>query len=177
MTLRIALSGSAGTGKTTLARELARRLGLPLIPEAMRAYLEAGGKRLDRIPRPEAEAILAAFRTELEAEEARLGAFVADNGILDLQAYTRWYGCLGTSNARIREGRYDAVVILPAGVLPYEQDGIRQDDPIVETRFQSLLERIADASALEPALLRVPSPIVTVEARVEWVLARLHASR
>ncbi len=39
---RIALSGSAGTGKTTLGRLLAERLGVPFIEEGMRARLERG---------------------------------------------------------------------------------------------------------------------------------------
>lgn len=67
MRLRIAISGSAGTGKTTLARLLARRLGLSLIPEALRAYLEAGGIRLEHLPPAGAAAILASFRQDLEA--------------------------------------------------------------------------------------------------------------
>ena len=173
MRLRIAISGSAGTGKTTLAQELSRRLSLPLIPEAMRAYLEAGGKRLDQVPRPEAEATLAVFCAELEAEESRLGFFVADNGALDLEAYARWYHCTNVSDSRNRAARYDAVVILPAGVLPYERDGIRQADPAVETRFQEVLEGIAETSGLKSVLLRIPVHLLTVEARAEWVMARL----
>ena len=170
MKLRLAISGSAGTGKTTLARELSHRLNLPLIPEAMRAYLEAGGKRLDRVAQAQAEMKLAEFRAELEAAEGRLGAFVTDNGALDLDAYAHWYGCAGASKTGAHAGRYDAVVILPAGILPYERDGIRQEDPAQEAQFQKLLERLAEESELESVLLRVPTQLRTVEERAEWVL-------
>jgi len=171
--LRLAISGSAGTGKTTLSQALSRRLDLPLIPEAMRAYLERGGARLDRLPRAEAAAVLRGFREELRAQEIRLGAFVADNGALDLAAYDRWYGCEVASEAATWAERYDAVVLLPAGVLPYERDGVRQEDPAVEIRFQALLERLADASSLKPILLRLPGHLGTPEVRAEWVLSRL----
>lgn len=174
MKLRLAISGSAGTGKTTLARELSRRLGLPLIPEAMRAYLEAGGLRLDRVDPPQAAATLATFRAELEAAEGRLGNFVADNGALDLEAYALWYGCGGASHPGHWGARYDAVVLLPVGALPYERDGIRQEDPRVEARFQTLLEHLAQA--VRPRLLRVPPFLPTAGARAEWVLAQLKGS-
>lgn len=173
MTWRIALSGSAGTGKTTLAQLLARRLDLPLIPEAMRAHLEAGGARLDDLPPAEAATILASFRQDLENQERELGAFVADNGALDLEAYTRWYRCGSGSRPGLVAGRYDAVVLLPAGLLPYVQDGIRRDDAEEEIRFQGLLESMAAVSPLQSVLLRPPHQLRTPEARADWVIAQL----
>lgn len=173
MKWRIALSGSAGTGKTTLAQLLAQRLGLPLIPEAMRAYLEAGGRRLEQLPPSEAAAILASFRQDLWARERQLGAFVADNGALDLEAYARWCRCERHAQGELEVGRYDAVVLLPAGVLPYIRDGVRREDAEEEARFQGLLETLAHASPMGPALLRPPRQLCTPEARVNWVLAQL----
>jgi nicotinamide riboside kinase len=173
MRLRIALSGSAGTGKTTLAQLLAERLKLPLIPEAMRTYLEAGGDRLERLPPAEVASILASFVQDLQEQETRLGAFVADNGALDLAAYARWYGCERAFLEVPWAGRYDAVVLLPAGVLPYVRDGVRRDDAEEEARFQRLLETMAEASPPGPALLRPPRHLHTAETRADWVLTQL----
>ena len=41
--MKLALSGSAGTGKTTLGRRLAAETGLPYVPEGMREWLERPG--------------------------------------------------------------------------------------------------------------------------------------
>jgi nicotinamide riboside kinase len=176
MTLRIAISGSACTGKSTLAAVLAEALELPLIPEAMRRHLEAGNPRLDRISCSQAAAVLEDFRQELLGAEQECGAFVADNSALDLEAYGRWYGCGGDPDTRDWAGRYDAVVLLPAGVLPYERDGVRQNDPEVEARFQRLLERLAEASALAPVILHLPRGLRTPESRAAWVLSRLRGT-
>jgi nicotinamide riboside kinase len=174
MMWRIALSGSAGTGKTTLAQMLAERLNLPLIPEAMRAYLEDGGIRWEHLHPARAAALLAAFRQDLLARERHLGAFVADNGALDLEAYARWYRCDSHARDELEAGRYHAVVLLPAGVLPYVRDGVRREDAEEEALFQDLLETLAEASPLGPALLRPPRLLRTPEARADWVLAKLN---
>lgn len=173
MTFRIAISGSASTGKSTLASALAEALGLPLIPEAMRLHLEAGHPRLDQVPREEACGVLARFRRELAAAEALHGSFVADNGALDLEAYAQWYGCPGDPSPW--EHRYDAVILLPAGLLPYERDGVRRDDAGEEQRFQSMVEALAQQSRLGGRLWIMPADRDTVEGRVAWVKARLRA--
>ena len=42
MSYRLAVSGSAGTGKSTLAEKLANRLDLPYVDEGFRRRLDAG---------------------------------------------------------------------------------------------------------------------------------------
>lgn len=173
MNLRIAISGSACTGKSTLAQALATTLGLPLIPEAMRLHLEAGNPRLDTLPAEQAGAVLKHFQHDLRVKESHSETFVADNGALDLEAYACWYGC--DLPWEPWEQRYDAIVLLPAGVLPYEADGVRHPDPRAEARFQALVERLAMERDLGPRLLSMPADKLTVADRVDWVLERLRA--
>lgn len=45
--IRVVLTGSESTGKTTLAGELARRYGAELVPEFVRGYAEQKGRPLD----------------------------------------------------------------------------------------------------------------------------------
>lgn len=169
--LRIAVSGSAGTGKTTLAGALARRLGLPLLPEAMRRYLEAGGPRLPGMGPARARAVLAGFHRELLALETASPGFVADNGVLDLCAYAVWAGC--GPQAPPPALRYEVLVLLPWGVIPYQRDGVRGDSQEAERRFQLLLEQLLPSWSRAARVLRVPPELVRPEARLEWVLARL----
>jgi predicted ATPase len=169
--LRIAVSGSAGTGKTTLAGALARRLDLPLLPEAMRRYLEAGGARLPSLGPVRARAVLAGFHRELLALETASPGFVADNGVLDLCAYAAWAGCAPEPPPPVL--RYDVLLLLPWGAIPYERDGVRGDSPEAEQRFQALLEQLLPSWSRAVRVLRVPPELVRPDARLDWVLARL----
>jgi nicotinamide riboside kinase len=87
--MRIAITGSAGTGKTTLAQALATHLGVPYIPDYVEVVLkeEAGGTwkgvrdtRLRKNIR--LQAIEKKMKAETEAE-----AFVSDKSVVDYLAY------------------------------------------------------------------------------------------
>ena len=160
--LRIALSGSAGTGKTTLGRALASELGLPFIEERMRLRLEAG-LRLGAMTHKQLEAL----HRELWAEQSALEAsypdgFVADRSSLDYAAFRLQYGFfdegLGTDaffeTAIAHAQTYSHILLFPHGALPLVVDGVRAPNPWLQLRFQLCVEGLLERHV--PHLHRVP---------------------
>lgn len=178
--MRIALSGSAGTGKTTLGRRLARDLGLPYVEEGMRRRLE-GGLDVHALGAEGIAALLAElWEEQLAAEAAAPHGFVADRSSLDFAAFWLHYGLYldldGTARwietMRAHVERYDRVLLLPWGVLPLQHDGVRSTNPWVQLRVQGILEALLTRFVPEERLVRVPS-LESFEERVACVRARL----
>ena len=178
--LAIALSGSAGTGKTTLGRRLADELGIVYIEEGMRRRLESGLKLHD-LDRVELLALIEEiWREQLEQELEAGGAFVVDRSSYDFAAFWLHYGMYGRDGegAQLLDEwcdhgrRYDRVVLLPWGVLPAEADGIRSVNPWIQLRFQSILEGLLQRRAPEGQILRMPADR-DLEARVRRVVGSL----
>lgn len=161
---KIALSGSAGTGKTTLGRKLAEELGVAFIEERMRRRLESGFD-LHGMSSDDWRALM---RDDWEAqradEERAIDGFVSDRSSLDYAAFWLHYGLHEeieaterwvermTSEAR----RYDRIVLFPWGSLPIENDGVRSTNRWTQLRFQSILEGLAQRFASDGKLVRVP---------------------
>ncbi|HYH80284.1 MAG TPA: ATP-binding protein [Longimicrobium sp.] len=89
--LRVVVTGSESTGKTTLAARLAVHLGTAWLPEFSRAYAESAGRPLTRDDvEPIARGQLAAER-EAEARAGRL--IVLDTDVLSTLVYgAHYYG-------------------------------------------------------------------------------------
>src|SRR5260370_15093587 len=81
--LRIAVTGSAGVGKTTLTRALGRELGLPVIEEEMRAWLECARSPLGALPAEQAAQIVSELFGQRLAREGSFRGFVAHNCAAD----------------------------------------------------------------------------------------------
>src|SRR5687768_8702960 len=97
--MRIAISGSAGVGKTTLARAISERLGLPMIDEEMRAFLENGGRPLSAQSRDEAAQTLDQLWRRRRDRERSADRFIADNASIDFAAYAVHRGCVDEAPA------------------------------------------------------------------------------
>lgn len=176
--LRIGICGSAGVGKTSLANALARDLGLPCLREEMRDYLESAPANLMELPVAEVGAVLAQLWKEREQKESLTSAFVADNCPLDFAAYAMYYGCLDAQNISIflaetlsYIARYDAIVLLPWGGLPYVADGIRPADQHLQLRYQFILEGLLRRYVDPQKLHFLPESIMHLDDRRSWVLS------
>lgn len=145
---RIAISGSAGVGKSTLARRVAEVTGLPFIPEGMREYLESGGTPLHVIGHAGLRAlVLRLWEDRAEAEARASRGFVADRASYDFAAFWLYYRFAQPDGDTadlfadvLRADRYDLVFTLPWAGIPLQADGVRSTDPYVQLHVQLLIE-------------------------------------
>lgn len=159
--MKIALTGSHGTGKTTLARALAEKLCLPLITDRARSAAKkaevnhAGELRRDRFKATYFQCLVLINQLFAEMNED----FVSDRSTLDFLAYWQAYGLPKNTayQSLCLANRYDLLVYVPV-FFPPESDGFRDTD--------SDFQREVDRRILE-LLSLVTWPVITVSGSVE----------
>lgn len=167
---RVVVTGSECTGKTTLARALAERLGAPWAPEFARAYFDAKGTPLDASDvEPIARGQVAG---EDAAEATAQGLLVLDTDLLSTAVYARHYygACPAWVEEAARARRAD-LYLLCAPDLPWEADGQRDRGEARDEMhglFARALERLGAPTALVSG---------TGEARLEAAFAAVRAAR
>ncbi|MFN7145712.1 MAG: AAA family ATPase [Myxococcota bacterium] len=176
MALRIAVSGSAGVGKSTLARRLAERLGVAYIGEGMREYLERTGTDLHALGHEGVRALVLTLWEERKEAEHAARSFVADRSSYDFAAFWLYYHFAAEDDDTARlfaetltPRRYDVVYLLPWGRIPLIADGIRTPNPWTQLHLQLILEGLLRKHA--PETVGIES--VGVEDRVEEIVARI----
>ncbi|MFO1008986.1 MAG: histidine phosphatase family protein [Planctomycetota bacterium] len=177
---RIALSGSAGTGKTTLGRRLAEELGVPYLEERMRRRLEQGFDPSRLTHDAWRELMEEDWAAQLAEEERAEDGFVADRSSVDFAAFWLHYGLSDDRAATERwmahrfadALRYDRIVLCPWGGLPILDDGVRSTNRWAQLRFQATLEGLFERFVEPERVVRVPAN-VDVETRAKFVLARM----
>lgn len=138
MTQRIVLTGPEATGKTTLAKALARHFRSPWQPEMARAYADEVHRELNFT-----DAELIAGRA-IAAEDAAVAnappLLVLDTDLISTVVYVRhYYGpCPAWIESAARERRGD-LYLLCAADLPWTPDGVR-DRPEQREELFALFE-------------------------------------
>ena len=176
---RIAISGSAGTGKTTLGRALAAELGVPFVEEGMRRRIEAGFRPHGYRAREWAALIRELWVEHRAAEDAARDGFVADRSSLDFAAFWLHYGLhedVEATEAFVAEMRahvasYDRIVLLPWGAIPLVDDGVRSTNRWTQLRFHSILEGLLERMA--PGVVLRFGDAEPIDARLDRVLAAI----
>lgn len=176
---RIAISGSAGTGKTTLGRRLAEELGVPFLEERMRRRLEDGFD-VHSLTLADWRALVEGDWQAQRAEEERCArGFVADRSSLDYAAFWLHYGLHDEraeterflARAFAEALRYDRIVVCPWGGPPIVHDGVRSTNRWTQLRFQALVEGLLERFVDPARVLRLALD-TSVEERVARVLGR-----
>jgi len=154
--MRIGITGSSGTGKTTLAKALVKHLGrdYQLVEEGVREWLAARGyesprdlKGAEETRQMQEDILAAKINTETFQEN-----YVADRTTLDNIVYVlywisrkaeeKWLNeYIGTA-LRHAVMAYDIVFFLPWGVFPIEEDGCRSVKPWYQFAIHSMLAGI-----------------------------------
>ena len=179
---KLALNGSAGTGKTTLGLRLAVAMDVPFLEEGMRARLE-DGLQVHSLSRHEHRALIAELweeqRDAEDAAEQAHGGFVADRGATDFAAFCLLFHShdAGFCARMVPEllahaAGYDAVVNLPWGVLPLEADGVRSTNRWYQRHFQATVEGLLRRD-LPPGRAWFLPDLLDLDRRLQWVLERV----
>lgn len=165
--LRVVVTGSEGTGKTTLTRTLAARFGAPWVPEFARSYAETIGRPLDA---SDVE-LIAAGQMVLEDSvlRSRQRLTILDTDLLSTLVYAQHYYGAGPAwlNGAVRERLADLYLLADIDV-EWQPDGVR-DQPHgreeIQNRFRDQLRafnaRVADVRG--SAESRVQTAVRAVE--------------
>lgn len=162
--IRIAISGPVGSGKTTLARELVRKLGLPLLEENFQAIHQAKSiyQQLRASENPAESDLQNAFGNWVQSyvawirqrasEQADLGGFVADRWEVDLLSF--WLRDFSGFNvdkstlALLQHLKTQGNGITLAIILPPSLNATEAKNEIGLLRTQSLCTRIVGSAMM-----------------------------
>jgi predicted ATPase len=181
--LRVALSGASSTGKSTLARELSSRLGLPLIPEQARRVLADTNMTLQAVRR-DRDTLLRFQQSVLEYQIRRETAFpqgfVADRAVYDILVLFIVYLDAPRETLRAFERKVFAhaaarpytlnVLLRPEG-FTVEDDGVRTPDARHQAYLDGHFHGLFRAWGID-----VLSPRGSVSRRADAVVRRLEAA-
>jgi NadR type nicotinamide-nucleotide adenylyltransferase len=142
---RVVLTGSESTGKTTLAVQLARAHGAPVVPEYARRYVTARGALLTAADvEPIARGQMA---LEDQAEASRPALLFKDTDLVSTVVYARHYygACPSWIEDAARSRLADLYLLLHPDV-PWVADGAYRDLPDarwdIHARFRRTLDEL-----------------------------------
>lgn len=185
MNLRIGISGVHRTGKTTLARELAKQLGLPFIPVDASGYFKELG--LDPKDDMSCADLMLVQRNILEGSREKWGVttgFVSDRTSIDFAVYavTNGRSCEGAYKykwecVRALNEYFDLVVIVsPDPNFPIAVDNTKLHGHLEWSKRQVLHDNFtsyAEGCLVETPICYIPPEVSDLNQRVELVTTHL----
>ncbi|HEX5342004.1 MAG TPA: ATP-binding protein [Duganella sp.] len=170
---RIAILGTASSGKTTLAAALAQRFNTVWVPEYLREFVDAEG----RVPVEADQIHIARMQLEREAEAVQRAQhyLFCDTTPLMTAVYSRHYfGGIDAQLAPLADAhpqRYDLTLVTAADI-PWEADGLMRENEEVSITINRML--MEELSARGISYVPVSG---SVEQRVAQVADALEALR
>lgn len=181
--MKIGITGSQGTGKTTLATALADQLNLPLIREQARSVAREMGiksvKQLKGQVELGARFQWTCLNRQIEAEQTNVG-FVSDRTTIDNAVYwlkyhssywpseeSNYYYKKAFENAK----NYDLVIYVPREIDP-EDDGFRSTDPGAQIEIDMYIKAFLALAA--PKYITVSG---TLDERVDTAIKQIKLYR
>jgi HTH-type transcriptional regulator, transcriptional repressor of NAD biosynthesis genes len=142
--LRVVVTGSESTGKTTLAGELAAHYGTVSAPEFAREYLDRKGSPLDDSDvEPIARGQIAG---EDEAALRASGLLVLDTDLVSTVVYSRYYyGRCPEWIAEAARRRLAPLYLLLCPDVPWVPDGEQRDRPAAREELHRLFRYALEA--------------------------------
>ncbi|MCK6507522.1 alpha-ribazole phosphatase family protein [Myxococcota bacterium] len=112
------------------------------------------------------------------------GGYVADRSPWDFAAFWLHYRFASDrrdterffAEVRARAADCERILLLPWGVLPLHDDGVRSTNPWLQRHFQACVEGLLARELPPERLLRLPAEATSLPARLQWVVEALGAS-
>jgi len=180
--MKIALSGSAGTGRTTIARKLSQVIDYPSLTNLAKAVLRDDefkygmGLTVEQfLCTPDRQRMLAENKRVVESHYE---SFVTDRSWLDLAAYCV-QGMLEKEKFDISEflnecqeevKKYDIIIHIPWGRQPLQPNGTRTIDPWFQLIIDSIIYRLAMLWDIK--LISPPSDLDNDDI-LKWIIGHL----
>ncbi len=149
--MKIAIVGSHGVGKTSLANALSAKLGYPILPDIVREEAIKKGFPISEATPPETQIWLVARQLELERTSGK--NWIADKNLWDYYIYGR----VILKEKKVvdvikylveRNAKYDRVFYLPIE-FPLEDDGVRSTDPVFQKAIDKSFKEYLDSTKVK----------------------------
>lgn len=146
MSRLVTLLGAECTGKSTLAKALARDLGAGLVTEYLREWCAAHG----RTPQRQEQAHIAAEQAaRIEAAALRHELVVCDTTpLITALCSEHYFGDDSLTAAALAFQRRCDLTLLCGPDLPWQADGFMRDGPAVRAAFDARLRGVMQAHGL-----------------------------